>query len=420
MAASNPLISLKSSDSGFQVLLHPLVLLNISDHITRHIARHQEGPIVGALMGQLKGRTISLEHVFECNVVTSANGDITLHEAWFEERLQQFRGVHKDPPLDLVGWFTLTQPTGPSSALLPVHQHILEKYNETAVLLAFDALGLESSASRTTGKLPLAIYESTYEEENVGDGDKVMQVDGQQPSLTLKFRELPYSIETGEAEMISVDFVARGGGNATAIEAKDASSTLTDKEKQKLPAGEGGKDGKTTKPGAGKKPDTDEFSSLSKEDEDIIANLNTRLTAIKTLESRLRLIEAYLSRIPSENDGNKTESISNSSPRVHHPLLRSIHSLISHLSLLTPQESDKFSIESLAQANDVALVALLGQLGQSVQGMRELGKKFAVVDTARQYSEAKRPVTGVQRIDEELFLRQSTGGGGIGGGSTWD
>jgi COP9 signalosome complex subunit 6 len=27
-----------------------------------------------------------------------------------------------------------------------------------------------------------------------------------------------YTIETGEAEMISVDFVARGGGNATAVE----------------------------------------------------------------------------------------------------------------------------------------------------------------------------------------------------------
>jgi COP9 signalosome complex subunit 6 len=36
--------------------------------------------------------------------------------------------------------------------------------------------------------------------------------------LNLKFRELPYSVETGEAEMISVDFVARGGGNATAVD----------------------------------------------------------------------------------------------------------------------------------------------------------------------------------------------------------
>jgi COP9 signalosome complex subunit 6 len=36
--------------------------------------------------------------------------------------------------------------------------------------------------------------------------------------LMAQFKELVYTIETGEAEMISVDFVARGGGNATAVE----------------------------------------------------------------------------------------------------------------------------------------------------------------------------------------------------------
>jgi len=85
----NLLVSSKSSDSGLQVLLHPLVLLNISDHITRHTARQQHGPIVGALLGQQQGRTISLEHVFECNVITGPDGDILLHQTWFEDRLKQ-------------------------------------------------------------------------------------------------------------------------------------------------------------------------------------------------------------------------------------------------------------------------------------------------------------------------------------------
>ena len=45
-----------------------------------------------------------------------------------------------------------------------------------------------------------------------------MDIDGAEQAKSIKFKELVYSIETGEAEMISVDFVARGGGNATAVE----------------------------------------------------------------------------------------------------------------------------------------------------------------------------------------------------------
>ena len=55
----------KSSDSGLQAVLHPLVLLTISDYITRHTLRQLKGPIVGALLGQQKGREITIEHAFE-------------------------------------------------------------------------------------------------------------------------------------------------------------------------------------------------------------------------------------------------------------------------------------------------------------------------------------------------------------------
>lgn len=109
----------------------------------------------------------------------------------------------------------MTPPSGPTEAQLPIHRQILQDYNETAVLLSFHASELDNKSS-TTGKLPLTIFESIYEDKP-DDGDKSMDIDGQQPSLTLKFRELPYTIETGEAEMIGVDSIARGGGNATAI-----------------------------------------------------------------------------------------------------------------------------------------------------------------------------------------------------------
>lgn len=87
----NPLISSKPSDSGLHVQLHPLALLTISDHITRHAARQQQGQIVGALLGQQNGREISLEYAFECQTIAVLNGDILLHQAWFDERVKQCR-----------------------------------------------------------------------------------------------------------------------------------------------------------------------------------------------------------------------------------------------------------------------------------------------------------------------------------------
>jgi COP9 signalosome complex subunit 6 len=69
-----------------------------------------------------------------------------------------------------------------------------------------------------------------------------------------------------------------------------------------------------------------------------------------------------------------------------YPILRNISSLISGLSLLTPQDANAFAIESLAQKNDVALISLLGQLGDNVKQMRDLGKKSMIAENGKQAS----------------------------------
>lgn len=158
---------------------------------------------------------MSLEHAFECQTVLH-NSQTLLHEAWFKDRLQQYKDVHSAPALELVGWFTTSPTTGPESVHVPIHQQLLHTYNETAVLLAFHPSSVLEGAA-VGGKLPLTIYESVYENS---EGQGGMEIDGgaSEAPLELRFRELPYGVETGEAEMISVDFVARGGGNATAID----------------------------------------------------------------------------------------------------------------------------------------------------------------------------------------------------------
>lgn len=87
--ARNSLVSDRHSDSNLTVSLHPLVLLTISDHITRHQVRGYSGNIIGALLGQQKGRETTLDHAFECNVRVDEQNQTTLQTDWFEDRLQQ-------------------------------------------------------------------------------------------------------------------------------------------------------------------------------------------------------------------------------------------------------------------------------------------------------------------------------------------
>lgn len=225
-SSSSSLVSTKTSDSGLQAHLHPLVLLTISDLIARRSLRRQNIPVVGALFGQQNGRDISLEFATECQVITKDDGCLILHDAWFKDRVQQYRDVHKTPALEVVGWFTTAPVSGPETQHLIINEQILQDYNETALLLAFHPT-IVLEGARGGGKLPLTIYESVYEStseggkavahENNGQGDK-MDIEGQEGQLELKFRELPYSVETGEAEMIGVDYIARGAGNATAVD----------------------------------------------------------------------------------------------------------------------------------------------------------------------------------------------------------
>jgi COP9 signalosome complex subunit 6 len=86
--ASNSLLSSSTSDSSLSVQLHPLVLLTISDYITRHTLRNQQGPIIGAIIGQQNGRHVTMEHAFECKL-KHETARVLVDDEWFAERLEQ-------------------------------------------------------------------------------------------------------------------------------------------------------------------------------------------------------------------------------------------------------------------------------------------------------------------------------------------
>jgi COP9 signalosome complex subunit 6 len=229
----------------------------------------------------------------------------------------------------------------------------------------------------------LTIYESSFEADDAPKktGEDEEMQDGE-PTLGLKFNELPYTIETGEAEFISVDFVARGGGNATAVDGTvkkpttskttEATPSTTDKAKGK---------GKTKKSeDSEKEPKLDEAHILTREDEEAIASLTAKANAIKMLHARINLIATYLQQLPPSYISGGEDADGQQYTPVNHEILRSIQALLSRLTLLIPADSIGFEKELISEQNDVSLVNLLNTITQSVKEVRELGKKFSVVD----------------------------------------
>ncbi|KAL1305931.1 hypothetical protein AAFC00_004073 [Neodothiora populina] len=391
--AENPLVSKSSSDPSLSVQLHPLVLLTISDYITRHTLREHQGPIVGAIIGQQNGREVSMEHAFECKLSAAAStsdhaSTLALDEEWFAERLEQYKEVHKAPALDLVAIFALGPATGPQPQHIPILQQLQTRYNDSLILLLFHPDTI-LDGSLTGSKLPLSLYESFYEPGADG-ADSSLQA----RQLQMRFRQLPYDVETAEAEMIAVDFVAKGSGTATATVPAPASVPTTQKS-----GGEGSRSAK----GKAKPADIPTIASgsetaLDASDQDLIASLTGKANAIKMLHQRINLIKTYLQSLPDSylTDASLAPS-ADQSTQLNQPLLRNISSLLSRLPLLAPPPSHPSTETtttpssqppSLATASahehaDVQLVSLLSALTRSLAEAKDMGSKYAIVQKAR-------------------------------------
>ena len=124
----------------------------------------------------------------------------------------------------------------------------------------------------------------------------------------------------------------------------------------------------------------------------VITSLTVRINAVKMLHTRIQLLKTYLQNLPPSylNSPNLHDpgpaTASESHTEVNHAILRSIQALINRLALLTPADPECFEQESLAERNDVSLVSLLGSLSNNVKEARELGRKFGIIDQARQHA----------------------------------
>ncbi|XP_067669609.1 COP9 signalosome complex subunit 6-like [Haliotis asinina] len=177
------------TSGSVSVALHPLVIMNISEHWTR--VRAQEGKpmqVLGALIGQQKGRNIEVMNSFEL-VFDVVDGNIIINMDYYNTKEEQFKQVFSE--MDFLGWYT----TGdlPTESDIRVHGQICQ-INESPVLMKLNPLARNSD-------LPVSIYESVIDLVN--------------REATMLFVELSYTLATEEAERIGVDHVARMSSSDT-------------------------------------------------------------------------------------------------------------------------------------------------------------------------------------------------------------
>ncbi|KAL0275583.1 UNVERIFIED_CONTAM: hypothetical protein PYX00_003395 [Menopon gallinae] len=188
----NPKSVMASSGTvgSVSVSLHPLVIMNISEHWTR--LRAQEGTaqqVIGAVIGKQKGRNIEIMNSFELlyNVV---DGDIIIDKDYYSTKEEQFKQVFSD--MDFLGWYTSGDI--PDDRDIKIHKQICE-INESPVLLKLNPMARHNDVSL----LPVTMYESVIDLLN--------------GEATMLFVQLHYTLATEEAERIGVDHVARVSTN---------------------------------------------------------------------------------------------------------------------------------------------------------------------------------------------------------------
>jgi len=178
----------REGSGQLSISLHPLVIINISDHWTRsRVQQRQDNPrVIGAFLGLQTGRQIEICNSFEL-VYSTVEGAIVIDQSYLQKKQEQFKKVF--PTYDFLGWYSTGSQVLPTD--VAVHKQVMET-NESPLFLLMDAVACLKPGQK---ELPITIFES---ELNMVDA-----------TPTTLFVKIPYKIETQEAERISVDHIAR-------------------------------------------------------------------------------------------------------------------------------------------------------------------------------------------------------------------
>ncbi|KAI5075487.1 hypothetical protein GOP47_0009563 [Adiantum capillus-veneris] len=278
-----------ASSSGLTFKLHPLVIVNVSDHYTR-IKAQESSPfrVFGCLLGLQTGRTVEIFTSFETKL--SEDSPDSLDRDFLYKKQDQYKKVF--PKYDILGWYATGSDIQETD--MQIHKALMD-INESPVYML-----LSPAINHAQKDLPITIYES---ELHVIDGV---------PSLI--FVKSSYTIETVEAERITVDHVAH-------IKPSDGSTAATQ----------------------------------------LAAHLSGIHSAVKMLNCRIRVLH------------NLLVSIHKGETPYEHSLLRQISSLLRRLPAI---ESAKFQDDFLTEYNDTLLMTYLAMMTKCSSTINEFVDKF--------------------------------------------
>jgi len=190
---------------GLTVSLHPLVVMNISEHWTR--TKAQEGKatqVYGALIGQQRGREIEIMNSFELDY-TVVEQKVVIDRDYYNLKEGQFKQVFSQ--MDFLGWYSTGET--PTDEEVAVHRQICE-INESPLFLQLNPAARGASAT----ELPVALFESVI--DLVGGEARML------------FVPLAFTLATEEAERIGLDHVAKISGSGGGGEDNDTTSKVAE------------------------------------------------------------------------------------------------------------------------------------------------------------------------------------------------
>ncbi|RXW13104.1 hypothetical protein EST38_g12753 [Candolleomyces aberdarensis] len=106
------------------------------------------------------------------------------------------------PSLEFIGWYTVAPK--PTARHIAYHEQFTGYCSTPLLLVLQPSLSLPGGSDINAQSLPFKAYEPTVEIK-------------ERTSRSV-FIEVPYNVETGEAERIAVDWTAKGGGSGTSLE----------------------------------------------------------------------------------------------------------------------------------------------------------------------------------------------------------
>ncbi|PWN50259.1 hypothetical protein IE53DRAFT_387440 [Violaceomyces palustris] len=204
-STSNPTRPKPDSRLTINVSLHPLSILNVSEHYVR--SRCQSGrddvKVYGVLLGTQSAQDITVQNSFEIQVdlVPLEGGkEVESERANLKRSLVDLdfltnrQSLYKQvfPTLDIVGWYSVG--SVPDSEDVEIHKQLLE-VNESPIMMQLRPTNTALEEAEKAGELPINVYESVVE-----------LVKGETKTFFLETR---YRIETGEAERIAVDHTSQ-------------------------------------------------------------------------------------------------------------------------------------------------------------------------------------------------------------------